>query len=138
MTYHTFYEGIYDAVKAAVDGVAALNQVVCGERFVLQDTPCAIINPGEVAIEQQDAGPALYCGISIEVVLIIRENEPDDWFDDVVEILGAILDAVIADRSLGGLVLDIMPVRFAPAEIRIQSRLYSGGVVTFMALAVYE
>ncbi|MBA7476822.1 hypothetical protein ES707_12217 [subsurface metagenome] len=138
MTFHTFYEGIYDAVKAAVETVSSLNQVVCGERFVLQETPCAIINPGEVAIDQQDAGPGLYCGISIEVVLIVRENEPDDWFDEVVEVLGDILDAVIADRGLGGLVLDIAPVRFSPAEIRIQNRLYSGGVVTFMALAVYE
>jgi len=138
MTYHAFYEGVYDAVRAAVATVTALKQVVCGERFVLQDTPCAIINPGEVAITQEDAGSALYNAVAIEVVLIVRENEPDDWFDEVVEVLGDILDAVIVDRTLGGLVLDVAPTGFAPAEIRVANRLYSGGVVTFMALAVYE
>jgi hypothetical protein len=44
------------------------------------------------------------------------------------------VDAVLADRTLGGKVADCIPLGFAPGEIKFDNKLFYGGEVRFQAV----
>jgi hypothetical protein len=48
----------------------------------------AIINPEETTVEQQTFGEFLLCKVNFSVILVIRETRPDNWFTDIVTVLG--------------------------------------------------
>ena len=75
--------------------------------------------------------------ISFDVVVVIRETEPENWFDEVISILGDVTDAILNDRTLNGTVKDVIPTFFSPGEITFKQKLYYGGVVRFLAKLYY-
>ena len=137
MGYYESYKAVFDRVETVIGGLANVSQVVTGGRFRVQSLPLAIINPRETRIEQAEIGDMLQNQIEFDVILIVRETEPDDWFADVLDPLGDIVDAILADRTLNGTVKDVIPTFFAPGEITFQNRLYYGGVAHFSALMFY-
>jgi hypothetical protein len=131
------YKAIFDRVQADITAKTSIKAVSLGEQFRLTSLPLAIINPEETLIEQETMGEALLCKINFSVVLVIRETEPADWFTEILTVLADAFDAIVADRTLNGTVKDTTPTLFSPGEIKMQSKLYYGGVVRFVAQLEY-
>jgi len=138
MGFYDSYKAVFDRVRSVLQGVSSIKQVVLGERFRLQQLPLAIVNPGETGISQAEIGTLLQCSIGFDVILVVRSTEPEDWFSDVLAVMGDVVDALLADRTLGGAVKDVKPVTFTPGEIRFTEKLYYGGLVGFEALLFYS
>jgi len=137
MGYYESYKAVFDRVETVISGLTNVSQVVTGGRFRVQSLPLAIINPRETRIGQAEIGTMLQNEIEFDVILIVRGTEPDDWFADVLDPLGGIVDAILADRTLNGTVKDVIPTLFSPGEITFQNRLYYGGLARFSALMFY-
>ena len=105
--------------------------MILGEQFTLGDLPKAIINAEPAPIGPAEMGDMLDVKANFSVVLVILEYEPKDWFTDIISVMGDVVDAVLADRTLAGTVKDVTPTGFAPGEIRFQDKLFYGGVVRF-------
>lgn len=137
MGLYATYKAIFDRVQADITAKTSIKAVSLGEQFRLTSLPLAIINPEETLIEQETMGEALLCKINFSVVLVIRETEPADWFTEILTVLADAFDAIVADRTLNGTVKDTTPTLFSPGEIKMQSKLYYGGVVRFVAQLEY-
>ena len=137
MGYYETYKAVFDQVKSVLEKVEELKQVVLGETLKLSDLPVAIINPTETNISQAEIGDLLENEVTFDVVVVIRETEPEDVFAELVEPLGKICDAILADRTLNNTVKDVRPTFFSPGEIRFKNKLYYGGVVRFTAKLFY-
>jgi hypothetical protein len=106
-----------------------------GEQFSYGDLPKAIINAEPAfPIAPLTMSAMLDVPVFFSVVLVVREYEPKDWFEDVIKPMGDVVDAVLADRTLGKKVKDVYPVGFAPGEIKFQDKLLFGGIVRFKAV----
>jgi len=138
MGFYSSYKAVFDRVKSTLENVSSIKQVVLGERFKLHTLPLAIVNPGETGISQAEIGTLLQCSIGFDIILVIRSTEPEDWFQDILAVMGDVVDALLADRTLGGAVKDVKPVTFTPGEIRFTEKLYYGGLVGFEALLFYS
>jgi hypothetical protein len=134
MGFYSSYKGLFDAAKDAIVAKSSVKTVVLGEQFTLGAYPCAVINAEPSSIAPGEMGDLLDVDVNFSVVLIIREYEPKDWFADIIAPMGDVVDAVLADRTLGGKVKDCYPVGFAPGEIKFQDKLLFGGVVRFKAV----
>ena len=103
--------------------------------------PKAVINSEPSPISQAAMGEMLEVKVRGSVILVIREYAPRDWFSDVISVMGDVVDAILADRTLGGVAFDCAPTGFAPGEIRfseVEDKLFYGGVVRFEAVVHYE
>jgi hypothetical protein len=165
--FYTAYKAVFDALKTAlvyvpavaevpavpateedpeipaVPGVAAhgvseLKTVLVGEQFTLDALPKATINPipGPITILSNDHFlTVLVRGV---ITVAIQEYKPKDWFNDVIKPMGAVVDAILVDRKLGGACKDCITTEFAPGEIKFKDaigkdRLLYGGDVFFEA-----
>ena len=137
MGFYEIYKAVFDAVATAVAGISGIKQVVKGERFKVKELPLAILNPEETLVEQAVIGSTLACNIFFMVIVLCRETEPEDWFADVISLMGEIFDAILADRTLGGAAKDVIPITFVPGEATLRNRLYYGGAVRFQAFLHY-
>lgn len=138
MGFYATYKAIFDRVKVDLEAKTNIKAVSLGEAFRMTSLPLAIISPEETLIEQETMGEALLCKINFSVILIIRETEPADWFTEILTVLADAFDAIVADRTLNGTVKDTVPTLFSPGEIKMQSKLYYGGVVRFLAQVEYS
>ena len=137
MGFYEEYKAVFDQVKSVLEKVEGLKQVFLGENLKLTNFPVAIINPTETVISQAEIGDLLENEITFDVVVVIRETEPEDVFAELVQPLGKICDAILADRTLNNKVKDVRPTFFSPGEIRFKNKLYYGGVVRFTAKLFY-
>jgi len=137
MGFYTNFQAIFARVKVDLEAKTNIKAVSLGEQFRLTSLPLAIINPEETVIEQETMGEVLLCKINFSVILIIRETEPADWFTEILTVLADAFDAIVADRTLNGTVKDTTPTLFSPGEIKMQSKLYYGGVVRFQSSLEY-
>jgi len=137
MGYYTVYKAIFDRIKADVQAKTNIKQVVLGGPPVIREFPLAIINPDVANFEQATLGARLENRIVFEVVLIIRETEPADWFTEIITVMGDVIDAILADRTLNGTVTDTTPQVFAPGEVHVANTIYFGGLLRFECLFFY-
>ena len=137
MGFYKKYKAVFDQVKSILEKVEELKQVFLGESLKLSNLPVAIINPTETTVSQAEIGDLLENEVTFDVVVVIRETEPADVFEELVKPLGKIYDAILADRTLNNTVKDIRPTFFSPGEIRFRNKLYYGGVVRFTAKLFY-
>jgi len=135
--YYDSYKAMFDQVKAFLQTLSSIKNVVLGENFKVGDLPMAVINPEPTDISQAVFGSMLENKITFSVVLMIRETEPTNWFGDIVSIIGDVVDKILSDRTLNSTVKDVLPTFFSPGEIRTQNKLYFGGVVRFEALLLF-
>ncbi len=138
MGFYEAYKAVFDAVKAAVDTKTSIKTVILGEQFALGALPKAIINAEPSPIGQAAMGELLGVRVRGTVLLVILDYEPEDWFAEVITVMGDVVDAILADRSLGGAAFDCCPVGFAPGEIKFQDKTLYGGVVRWEAMVNYE
>ena len=147
--FYDSYKAVFEAVKSVLvyvpaqeetpaKGVEALKSVVLGEQFTYGDLPKAVINAEPSPIAPGDMGSLLNVSLSFSVVLVIQEYEPSDWFEDVISVMGDVVDAVLADRKLTGKVKECYPVACAPGEIKFQDKLLFGGIVRFRTVLWFE
>jgi len=138
MGYYATYKAVFNRVKVDLEAKSSIKQVVLGEQFKLTKLPLAIINPTTTTIRNVILGSTLENIIGFDVLIVIRESQPKDWFVDIVSVMADIVDAVLADRTLNGTVKDVGPTRFEPGEIKMMQKLYYGGVIRFEALLHYK
>jgi hypothetical protein len=134
MGFYSSYKTLFDAAKDAITTKSAVKTVVLGEQFTLGALPCAVINAEPSTMTPGEMGALLDVSVNFSVVLIVREYEPQDWFTDIIAVMGDVVDAILADRTLGEAVKDCYPVGFAPGEIKFQDKLLFGGIVRFKAV----
>jgi hypothetical protein len=164
MGFYSSYKAVFDAVKAVLvyvpavpevpavpahdgvpevpfvpgvpaHGVESIKTVIVGEQFSYGLLPKAIINAEPAPIAPAEMGGMLDVSVFFSVVLVIQEYEPKDWFADVIAPMGDVVDAVLADRTLGRVVRDVVPVGFAPGEIKFaDNKVLFGGIVRFKAV----
>ncbi|WNZ28462.1 MAG: hypothetical protein IAX21_07275 [Candidatus Bathyarchaeota archaeon] len=137
MTYFTRYKAVFDAVKAAVETKDSIKTVILGERFTVGALPKAIINAEPSPLGQAAMGEFTETRVRGSIVLVILEYEPEDWFNDIIAVMGDCVDAILADRSLDGVVFDCIPTGFAPGEIKFKEKTFYGGVVRWEAILHY-
>ena len=137
MGYYETYKAVFDQVKSILEKVEELKQVFLGESLKLTDLPVAIINPTETTVSQAEIGDLLENEVTFDVVVVIRETEPEDVFAELLKPLGKVCDAILANRTLNNTVKDVRPTLFSPGEIRFRNKLYYGGVVRFIAKLFY-
>jgi len=135
--YYDSYKAMFDQIKAFLQTLSSIKNVVLGENFKVGDLPMAVINPEPTDISQAVFGSMLENKISFSVVLMIRETEPTNWFTDIVSVMGDVVDKILTDRTLNGTVKDAIPTFFSPGEIRTGNKLYFGGVIRFSALLFF-
>jgi hypothetical protein len=164
MGFYTDYKAIFDAVKttlvyvAAVPevpavpahdeepeipaipaipakGVASIKTVLVGEQYSYGNLPKAIISAEPSPINPLSMGKMLNVSVVFSIILVIREYEPKDWFEEIIKPMGDVVDAILADRTLGRKVKDCYPIGFAPGEIKFEKdKVLFGGIVRFQAV----
>jgi hypothetical protein len=127
------YKAVFDAVKVAVQTKTSIKTVILGEQFTLGDLPKAIINAEEAPIQQAAQGALLSVKVNFSVILVIRDYTPQDWFTDIIPVMADVVDAILADRTLGGTAMDCIPTGFYPGEIKFNDKILFGGQVSFVA-----
>ncbi len=138
MGYYTSYKAVFNALKAAVETKESIKTVILGERFTVGNLPKAIINAEPAPIGQATMGQFTETRVRGSIVLVILEYEPEDWFTDIIAVMGDCVDAILADRSLGGVAFDCSPTGFAPGEVKFKEKTFYGGVVRWEATMHYE
>jgi len=129
---------IPEVLAAAASGVASLGTVILGEAFTLGDLPKAIINAVGAPINIETLGSILRVKANFEVILVIRDYEPKDWFTDIIPVMADVVDAILANQSLGGIALDCIPTGFFPGEVKFDDKVLFGGKVTGYAEYLYR
>jgi hypothetical protein len=137
MVFYTPYKDVFDQVKAAIETKSAIKSVLLGEQFSYDSLPKAVINAMPTAISQATLGQVLEVKVNFSVILVINEYEPQDWFADIITVMADAVDAVLANRTLGGKVVDCIPTSFAPGEIKFENKLFYGGEIRFQAVLYY-
>jgi len=137
MSFYASYKTVFDAVKAAIETKESIKTVILGERFTVGDLPKAILNAELAPIGQASMGDFLEARVRGSIILVILEYEPKDWFTDIIAVMGDVVDALLADRSLGGTCFDSTPTGFAPGEIKFKEKVFFGGVVRWEAILHY-
>ena len=164
MGFYTDFKAIFDAVKTALmfvpfvaevpavpahdeepeipaipavpaKGVASIKTVLVGEQYSYGNLPKAIISAEPSQINPMSMGKMLNVSVVFSVILVIREYEPKDWFEEIIKPMGDVVDAILADRTLGRKVKDCYPIGFAPGEIKFEKdKVLYGGIVRFQAV----
>ena len=164
MGFYTDYKAIFDAVKTALvyvpavlevpavpahddvpqapavpgvpaRGVVSIKTVLVGEQYSYGNLPKAIISAEPSQINPMSMGKMLNVSVVFSVILVIREYEPKDWFEEIIKPMGDVVDAILADRTLGRKVKDCYPIGFAPGEIKFEKdKVLYGGIVRFQAV----
>lgn len=152
MGFYSAYAAVFTAVKTALvyvpaegetpaSGVASIGTVLLGEQFTPGALPVAIINAEPSPVGQAAMRDLLEVKVRGSVVLVLREYAPEDWFVDVISVMGDVADAILADRGLGGVCFDCYLTGFSPGELKfaaVKDKLFYGGVVRFEAVVHYE
>lgn len=134
MGFYTTYKDVFDAVKAAIKTKSSIKSVLLGEQFTFGQLPKAVINALPSPILQETLGELLEVKVNFSIILVINEYTPKDWFQDIIVVMADVVDAVLADRTLGGKVTDIIPTNFAPGEIKFENKLFYGGEIRFQGI----
>ena len=138
MGFYTSYKDVFDAVKSAIETKSAIKSVLLGEQFTYGSLPKAVINALPSPISQGALGELLEVKVNFSVILVINEYEPKDWFVDIIAVMADVVDAVLADRTLGGKAADVIPTSFAPGEIKFENKLFYGGEIRFQGVIYYS
>ena len=138
MAFYNSYKAVFDAVKAAIQTKSAIKTVVLGEQFTMGLLPKAIISAEPSPVKQTLQGEMVEAKVRGSIVLVISSLEPKDWFVEIIEVMGDVVDALLSDRTLGGAAFDCIPTGFIPGEIKFKEASYYGGEVRFEVLVHYE
>ncbi len=135
--FYDAYKAVFDAVKSAVESKTSIKTVVLGEQFTMSPLPKAIISAEAAPMKQYLQSDQLDVKVRGSIVLVILEQEPKDWFANIIKIMGDAVDALLEDRTLDGTVADCLPTSFIPGQIKFKEAAYYGGEIRFEATKYY-
>ena len=138
MGFYDSYKAVFDAVKSAIETKSSIKTVILGEQFSFGQLPKAVINAEPAPIKQTIQGELIEAKVRGSIVLVVSALEPEDWFADIIAVMGDVVDALLSDRTLGGSAFDCIPVGFIPGEIKFKETSYYGGEVRFEAVVHHE
>ena len=136
MTWGTVYSGLVSYLETALGGVSGVS-VYTGTPPLALNFPCAVINPSAVRMRILDYD-AYRAEAGFDVMVFVRDVNPSDWVSEVCSVLNSCLDAIIADRTMGGNAQDIHEADYVPGEIRFSSKIFYGGVLRIRCWLRYE
>ena len=122
MGFYTKYKAVFDNMKVLIAAKDSIEQVFVGEQLKIQDFPVAIINPAQDNISYAAAEKLLENRMTVDVILLAKESEPDNWFESVISPMCDIVDAILADQTITASVSDAWPILFAPGEFRMSGK----------------
>ena len=164
--FYTAYKAVFTALKSVLDYVSAVpgvpgvpahdeepeipevpevpasgvaKTVFVGENFVLTpDTPVILIDASSSSVAPLEMGTALDVTVRVNLLVLVRESAPADWFAGIIDVMGDVVDAILADRTLSGSVKDIYPTNFSPGSISYRGKTFYGGQVTLEGVVYFE
>jgi len=74
----------------------------------------------------------------VNLLVLVRESAPSDWFDDIIDVMGDVVDAILLDRTLNGAVKDLYPTSFSPGSITYRGKIFYGGQVTLEGVMFFK
>ena len=138
--YTAIFDDIYDSIKV----LPSIEQIIYKTegKGTIRKLPCVFINPGTWRLDPADAIKVADVGnylldIRGEIIVLIRESDPEQWFEAIIGPIADIVDAIFADQTLGGTCLKAWPHEGGPGEITVENKLYYGGKVGIRALKGY-
>jgi hypothetical protein len=165
-SFYTAYKAVFTALKSVLDYVPAVpgvpgvpahdgepeipeipalpasgvaKTVFVGENFALTpDIPVVLIDASSSSVKPLEMGAGLEVTVRMNLLVLVRESAPADWFDGIINVMGDVVDAILANRTLSGAVQDIYPTNFAPGSISYRSKTFYGGQVTLEAVLYFE
>jgi len=147
-SFYTAYKAVFTAIKGVLDYVPAGSEVPAsgvaktvfvGENFALTpDTPVILVDVSSSPVEPLELGAALQVTVRVNLLVLVRESAPADWFDGIIVVMGEVVDAILADRTLSGAVQDIYPTNFAPGIISYRGKTFYGGQVSLEVVLFFE
>jgi len=144
MGFKAVYTAIFDDLEATIKALSSIKQVIYKKegRGVIRELPCVFINPGRWLLEPADsmnvASLNTYAlDIRGTLVVLIRESDPDNWFDEIIDPISDIVDAIFADQTLGGTCDLAWPNAGGPGEVTLNNKLYYGGSIDIRTIKEY-
>ena len=165
-SFYSAYHAVFSAVKTVLDYVPAVpavpgvpahdgepeiaevpavpasgvaKTVFVGENFALTpDTPVILVDASSSSVGPLEMGSALDVTVRMNLLVLVRESAPADWFDGIIDVMGDVVDALLADRTLSGAVQDIYPTSFSPGSIMYRGKTFYGGQVTLEGALFFE
>jgi len=150
-SFYVAYKAVFSAVKAALDFVPAVpgdlgvpasgvaKTVFVGENFALTpDTPVILVDASTSPITPLGMSSALKVNVGVNLLVLVRESAPSDWFDDIIDVMGDVVDAILLDRTLNGAVKDLYPTSFSPGSITYRGKIFYGGQVTLEGVMFFK
>ncbi|MEM2587076.1 MAG: hypothetical protein QXV23_02140 [Candidatus Bathyarchaeia archaeon] len=134
MTWFEVYNRIFQQIKVILESIEEIEDVNLGGAFRITSLPLVTVIPRETRISQVAVSKTLRCDLIFDIIVFIRETEPEDWFSEIILPMGRVFDAFISNRTLNNTVLDLIPSIFSPGEITALNRLYYGGLIRFQAV----
>ncbi len=104
-------EQILAAIRTALTGTTGVSTRIYRSRvepMARQESPAIVVEPLEDTAQQNTSLPTLDWSLTVRVAVVVRANVPDQAADPIVESLHSKL---MADLTLGGLAMDIQPLR---------------------------
>jgi hypothetical protein len=128
-------ETILAAVRTALTGTTGVSTRIYRSRvepLARAESPAIVVEPIEDVAQQNTSLPTLDWSLTVRIAVVVRANIPDQAADPIVESLHSKL---MADLTLGGLAMDIQPLR---VEFQIVEADQPAGVVTCDYLVRYR
>ena len=146
MGFEAEYTAIFDDIESTLKALyPVVKQVIYKKesRGIIRELPCVFINPGRWSMEPTDslnAGSTDNFALDLkgELVVLIREGDSEKLFEEIMKPLGAIVDAIFADPTLGGTCLVAWSHEGSPGEVNFLNKLYSGGLIGIRAIKEYS
>lgn len=138
MGFKESYKNVLDKVKAAIESIPSLKRINIGEAARVSELPMAIVIPRETRIARTPLPHTLECRLTFDIIIVIRETEPESWLKNIIEPMGDVLEALLSDDTLSGAVKSLTPTLFSPGEITAQNKLYYGGLIRFEAAILHQ
>jgi hypothetical protein len=104
-------EQILAAIRTALTGTTGVGTRIYRSRIepmARQESPAIVVEPLEDTAQQNTSLPTLDWSLTVRIAVVVRANVPDQAADPIVESLHS---KVMADLTLGGLAMDIQPLR---------------------------
>jgi len=131
----TIREQILSALRTTLTGTTGVGTRIYRSRvepIARAESPAIIIEPVSDTPAQNTSLPKLDHTLTVRVVIIVRDNTPDQAADPVID---SIHKKLMADLTIGGLAIDIQP---GQTEFTMESADVPVGVIYCLYRVLYR